>query len=366
MSIKSDIKERLYAYRNRKSERNYEQGMKAKIAQCRPDPLSREQIQSIQDFWQPLMGRKVTTLWHQYFTARNSNFSPLYVPSSIYYTELIYRLNFFPFRKAYVDKAFYDVIFKDVNRPRTIVRNMNGYFYDAQGTPLTPQEALLLSRDLPFAVIKPAQEGKWGEGVRVVRTQDGMVLGGNTSVEQLFQEYGMNFILQEKIEQHEDMARLNPDSVNTLRVLTYRRENEVIVLYAVIRIGRKGKMVDNETAGGINADVDIATGRIIECAYGTPSEKKILHTDVGTELKDYSIPSVDKVLATARRLHLTLPYFNLIGWDFTVDKDGEPVLIEYNRCPDLSQTAHGPAFGQHTEEIIRTALSRPNTVQFYL
>ena len=61
-------------------------------------------------------------------------------------------------------------------------------------------------------------------------------------------------------------------------------------------------------------------------------------------------------------LHPRLPYFNLIGWDFGIDQQGEPVLIEWNRAPDLSQTAHGPAFGEMTEEILLSLRHKPNTV----
>lgn len=364
MTIKSTIKKSVYSYLNRQEEKRYEANIAEKISQCKPNPLTKKQIDSIQDFWEPLLGRKVTTLWHQYFTARNGRFSPLYIPSSVYHSEIIYRLNYHPFRNSYVDKGFYDLLFDGVNRPKTIVKNMNGYYYDGMGKPLTMGQAIQICNNLPTAVIKPSHEGMWGEGVRVFSVNNGYSTIEGQSIESLFAQYKTNFIVQEKIEQHEGMSNLNPDSVNTLRVLTYRRENQVVVLYTVVRIGRLGKVVDNETAGGINADIDLQSGKIIECAYGIPSEKKIFKTDNGTELANYQIPSFEKVLDAAKRLHLTLPYFNLIGWDFTVDRMGAPILIEFNRCPDLSQTAHGPAFGVYTEEILRFALSRPNTITY--
>ena len=161
--------------------------------------------------------------------------------------------------------------------------------------------------------------------------------------------------------QHEQIARLNPTSLNTLRVLSYRNQNEVIVLYVVIRIGRLGKTVDNETAGGINADIDLNSGTIIECAYGTPKEKKIFTTDNGTVLKGFEIPSFQKVIDNVKELHLRLPYFNLIGWDWGIDSAGVPILIEWNRAPDLSQTAHGPAFGDMTEFILKDTLRKKDT-----
>lgn len=330
-----------------------------KLKQCDRKPLSAAQKKEIQDFYRPLVGHDVPTYWHEYFYSRNGNFSVRYIPTSFYHKEIIYRLNNFQLRHAYVDKGVYDIYFPDLNRPKTIVKNMNGYFYDDHSA-ITREEALARCQNLPGAVVKPTLEGMWGEGVHVFASANGQT-DMDQSVEELFKSYGKNFIVQEKVNQHEEMARLNPTSLNTLRILSYRQDNEVHILYAVVRIGRLGKSVDNETAGGINADIQLDSGTILECAYGTPSEKKIMTTDNGTILKGFQIPSFEKALAVVREMHLRLPYFNLVGWDFGIDENGEPIMIEWNRAPDLSQTAHGPAFGAMTEEIIKTALQRPDT-----
>ena len=84
-------------------------------------------------------------------------------------------------------------------------------------------------------------------------------------------------------------------------------------------------------------------------------------TDVGTPTDGFQIPCFDKVLEVVKEMHLRLPYFNLIGWDMSVDKDGKPTLIEWNRAAELSQVAHGPAFGDLTEEIFAYAMRRENT-----
>ncbi len=84
-------------------------------------------------------------------------------------------------------------------------------------------------------------------------------------------------------------------------------------------------------------------------------------TDVGTPTDGFQIPCLDKVLEVVKEMHLRLPYFNLIGWDMSVDKDGNPALIEWNRAAELSQVAHGPAFGDLTEEILADAMHRVNT-----
>ncbi len=334
--------------------------IKGKRAQCELHPLSASQKKDIERYYEKLVGKKVPTLWHEYFYSRNDLFSVQYVPTCLYHTDVIYRLNQFQLRHAYVDKGIYDVYFPDVNRPKTIIKNMNGYFYDVNHA-ITKEEALSRCANLSKVVIKPSQEGMWGSGVKVFSVQDGRV-DEHETLAQMIGRYDRNYIIQEAVEQHSEMARLNPTSLNTLRVLSYRQGNEIFILYVVVRIGREGKTVDNETAGGINADIDLQSGTIRECAYGTPAEKKIFTTDTGTPLQGFTIPSFDKMLALVKELHLRLPYFNLVGWDFGIDGQGEPVLIEWNRAPDLSQTAHGPAFGEMTEPIFDYIRSEKNTM----
>ncbi|MDO5316133.1 MAG: sugar-transfer associated ATP-grasp domain-containing protein [bacterium] len=333
--------------------------IKHKLKQCDAVPLSEGQINDIKAYWKRLTGKDVPVFWHKYFYSRNGNFSVRYVPTCIYHSSFIYRLNCRPLTMAYTDKCSYDNYFPDVWRPKTIVRNINGYFFD-DCKPISREEALKKCWNLENAVIKPSMIGMWGTGVRLFSTEEG-ALNEKETVENLFEQFGKDYIIQEKVIQHAEMSRLNPTSLNTLRVLSFRHGDEVTIIYAVVRIGRKDRVVDNETSGGINADIDLSNGRIVDCAYGTPSEKRILCTDIGTELKGFEIPSFNQTLDIVKELHLRLPYFHLIGWDFGIDEQGRPVMIEWNRCPDLSQTAHGPAFGEMTEEIVSFALSQPDT-----
>lgn len=335
--------------------------IKKQIKQAQTATLPASQKRDAEAYYQKLIGRKIPTYWHEYLSARHEAFSVKFVPACVYHTMVIYRLNHYALRHAYVDKGAYDIFFPDVNRPRTIVKKMNGYFYDNQNS-ITEEEALERCRNLDSVVIKPTF-GTWGGGVKMISVNEGMV-DEKTSVKSLFDSYKDYYIVQERVQQHEQMSQLNPTSLNTLRVMTYRDGNDVFVLYMVVRIGRMGECVDNETAGGIKADVDLSTGTILECAYGNYKEPKMYQTDSGAVLKGYQIPAFEKVIAFVKQLHTRLPYFNLIGWDIAVDAAGEPILIEWNRCPDLSQVAHGPAFGEMTEEIFKRVMSLPDSRYF--
>lgn len=350
-------------FRLKKMEKEYESRIKKSMKLCPMKPLTKGQEADIRAYFKKHLGREVPTYWHQYLYSRNGLYSEKYIPSSVYVSDIIYRLNNYPMSMAYVDKGFYDVLFPDVNRPKTIIKNVSGFYYD-ESKPISKEEAINRCLNLEQAVIKPSVLGTWGSGVRLFHTENGFVPELDISVEDLFTRYKRSFIVQSKLEQHSDLAKLNPTSVNTIRVLSYRGENEVIILYAVIRIGRIGKVIDNETAGGIKADIDLLTGRIIGPAFGSPTEKNMPKTDSGVVLDNYLIPSFPKVLGFVKDLHMRLPYFRLIGWDISVDTNGEPVMIEWNKSAELSQVAHGPAFGVYTEEILSVALKHKNTLLY--
>ena len=341
-------------------EKGYEKTIKQSMQLCPMKPLTKGQEADVKAYFKKYFGREVPTYWHQYLYSRNGLWSEKYIPTSIYNSSIIWRLNKWQFRHAYADKGFYDTLFYDINRPRTIVKNVNGYLYD-DSRPLTEKEAIERCSNLKEAIIKPTLGGTWGIGVKLIQSVDGIIADTNRSVKDLFSSYKQSFIIQERLEQHPDMAKLNPTSLNTIRVMSYRRGDDIVILYAVVRIGRNGQVVDNETAGGIKADIDLSTGRIRGCAIGSPKEKDMPFTDVGTPTDGYQIPCFQSVLDMVKEMHYRLPYFTLIGWDMSVDKDGKPALIEWNRAAELSQVAHGPAFGELTEEILSYAMHRDNT-----
>lgn len=58
-------------------------------------------------------------------------------------------------------------------------------------------------------------------------------------------------IVEEVVKQHHDMSRINPDSVNTIRVYTVLTDGKANAIYACIRMGNSDRPVDNINAGGM-------------------------------------------------------------------------------------------------------------------
>ena len=349
----------IVCYLTKKADRKKIRGIRKSCTKIKGKKLlTREQIDEIQEYYNGLLGHNVPTDWHQYFYSRTGVYSKKYIPTSEYKNHLIGRLNIYPLHLAYNDKNMTDVTLPHTRQPKIYLKNMGGYYY-VDGKPVTEEEALSVCADLGEVIIKPSLTGR-GKGVRKIVIENGMTNFKNLSLKDVFGEYKADFLVQKVIRQHQDMSALNPSSINTIRIVSYRNGMDVHVVYTVIRIGRSGMSVDNESAGGISAIIH-PDGRIGKYAYGAPGVDKVEVTDSGVLLDGYKVPSFEKAKELVRMSHLQLPYFNLIGWDIAIEEDGSPIMIELNLNPDLSQSANGPAFGDYTEMILEDAMSRKDT-----
>ena len=320
--------------------------------------LTKEQKQEIQDFYVPLVGYEVPTDWHRYFYARTGLFSVKYIPTSLYRLELTGRLNQLPWCVPFSDKNLNDIVLPDMKQPHTYLKNRNGYFY-VENQAVSFDDAVAKCANIGDVIIKPTLSSH-GRGVKKLHVENGVVDSKGTKIKELLSSYGKNFLIQDLVKQHPAMNALNPDSINTIRIVTYRKGMQVTVLYAAVRIGRKGQQIDNESAGGISTKINM-DGTLCKFAYGAPGQDKIELTDSGVRLEGYQVPSFEKAIAVVKEQHLNLPFQDLVGWDICIEETGDPVMLEWNTTPELSQSAVGPAFGDYTEMVIKDAMNRPNS-----
>lgn len=320
--------------------------------------LTKEQKKEVDDFYISMIGHTVPLYCHEYFYSRTGVFAKEYIPNNFYHCELLPRANTRQLMRAYGDKNMCDFLFPKENLAHTILKNMNGYFY-YEGKPVSEEEAIALCQNMEKVIIKPSCESQ-GRSVQLFSVKDGITDLKGKSIGQLFKDYKKDFLIQEWVKQHKDMAALNPTSVNTMRILSYRSGMEILIIYSVVRIGRSGSVIDNQCAGGISTTID-NDGKLGKYAFGGYAEDDVDSTDTGIILEGYQLPSYEKAIEFVKRLHLKLPFFNLVGWDVAIKEDGDPVLIEFNTSPGLSQSAFKSGMGENTERIIRELWQKPNS-----
>lgn len=135
-------------------------------------------------------------------------------------------------------------------------------------------------------------------------------------------------VLDELVTQHPSLARLNPASVNTLKIFTLMIGDECHFVAAEFRMGRRGSFIDNIEKGGIAANVDIKTGKIIGAAYDYQMVQYTEHPDTGVRITDYALPNWKEVLRFTEECARACP-LSFVEWDIAI-RENDCVLIEAN------------------------------------
>ena len=297
-------------------------------------------------------GFKVSMMFADYFSRLSGVESDRYLSMDVYYFFVVPALNRYDFINAYLDKNIYSDLFPMVRQPLTVVKNMHGHFY-REGQEISRDEAIEAVRNYSGEMmIKPTVETCNGDGV------DQITDTSAESLNALFSRYDINFIVQEKARQHPELQRVNPTSLNSMRLYTYRTlegKCEFLYPYSMLRFGGKGAVKDNTSKGGGTCLID-RDGHVDDRVFRFKHmEISSLKRETGVE--NLVVPCYHKVIDTLLAMHSKLPYFDYVGWDVTVDPDGEPLFIEFNLVPAIEgpQLMAGPMFAEHLDEVVERA-----------
>ena len=195
-------------------------------------------------------------------------------------------------------------------------------------------------KDCKRVIVKPLKKFG-GHDIKVYR------IGSNPRKihKRIKRTYQRKYIVEEYFRQTGFMHKLNPSSLNTIRVITIREPGTqtVHVMDAYLRVGVPGAVIDNYSSGGVTYDVDIKTGTI-----GTGRNKdggfgKVLTVHPGTN-KSYTgrvVPHWKSVLRTCKKTHkLVPPHLDYIGWDVCLS--GKKIIfVEANTSAGFGRTYNG-------------------------
>ena len=276
-------------------------------------------------------------------------------------------LNRYDFVPAYMDK---NIQKKLLNLPdkekgflatKDIIYNSNGNYYKQIDLLCSEEEAIdILVSYGKSLIVKPTIDTFGGHGVELLPSG----LTKNNIID-IFKKYKRDFTIQEVIEQHPDMAKFNPSSINTLRIVTYRDfSNHYKILYACVRFGGKGSIKDNVCSGGGYTGINIESGYL--------RDRRIYsyHVSEPVQVNDtfpVRIPYWEKVKTAALELHRRLPQLKIIGWDFSVTPNGNPLFVEFNPRPGIGlQQAVGPMFSKEDLEELLSHVINSTTSQIPL
>lgn len=139
------------------------------------------------------------------------------------------------------------------------------------------------------------------------------------------------YILQKAICQSQEMNKLYPNSINTLRIVTVKSGGEIKVLSSLLRVGTSATgNVDNWAVGGLIIGIQ-SNGTLKKYGFYKPryGKKTTIHPDSGIVFEGYRISMLQEAYDLAVKAHKFFYNIDAIGWDVALTESG-PVFIEGN------------------------------------
>lgn len=202
---------------------------------------------------------------------------------------------------------------------------------------ITREEFKEIFKDCDKVFYKP-MKSHWGLGAQAFVVND-------ETIDSVYDETMAlpEGVVEEFVVQHDEMNRLSPTAVNTVRIVTISSKDKPVkkdgkkadIVYAMIKMGGATGCVDNLHGGGLGAAVDLETGEIITPAISDFVVPHIYHPVTGTKIPGFKIPLFQEVKELAMRTIDELGLEGYLGWDIAVTNKG-PVIIEINATPGVT------------------------------
>jgi len=307
------------------------------------------------------MNVKINTVWYKYFTLVRQKEDPRYLPEDIWHVDMEPVLNNRSYSKTNNDKNLFHKAEYAGLFPTAFLHCIEGVYYNNSFFQIDLENAFKLIPDNTEIVVKKALDTGGGKGVMFFHSKEDM------NLEKTKTQFNNNFVIQEKVRQHPWFARFNPDSINTIRVITYRsvKNEKVHVLQTLLRMGKKGSQVDNQSSGGIACGID-DSGKLNSWGCDKLSNRFY-------EVNGFKFSEIDRIPCFEKLKNICIDiasgkfYERVLVFDTWRDTNNNIRLLEINNInigiEDL-QKNNGPLFGDFTNEVLEFCSKNKRTFCF--
>lgn len=366
MKIKDDIKNLYLNYRDSKITEAYRAAQslvthsKERLQTVGDFDLTDEQKKDIDAFFWANYGKKIDYTCHRTYTKfSGGKFDVAYIPEELYIPEIERYMNLFTdYVRVLEDKNVTHFLASSVGirTPKALFSCSKGLLCDSNYNITNLDNVVSEISQMKEVFCKPTVDSCGGVGCMLLRPNGEIDLISGKKISDIISGLGNDFVVQECIHCHKSIANIYDKSVNTFRVMTYRWKSEIRLAAVIMRVGVGGMLVDNASSGGIFIGIH-NDGTLFPFAVNEYGERFNEHPDTKIIFDGYQIDGFDKVLDAAIKAHCAIPQIGIVNWDFTIDEEGNVVLIEANLdfgSPWLFQMVNGCSiFGENTAEILR-------------
>lgn len=295
-------------------------------------------------YWKPFR-RKVNLATLRVSSKVSGLADPKYIPEEIFQTDIEPSLNRSSASDFFTLKSFYNHWFQGEVFPRDFFHNIDGIWLDHQLNIISFNDVKAISEKLDYpVVIKPNKDSYGGKNIVFPKNKEELLdMAAKRS----------NFLVQEKIKQHEFFNRFNPHGINSTRVNIYRSviDDRLHVINHALRFGVGGSL-DNLTSGGIGSMIkeDGVLSGFATDSFGRHYPK---HPDTGLTF-DQKIPDFDQMLRVSLQVASKIFYARIICLDLCYDNEGRWRMLEVNinsTTLKFAQFFGSTFFGEFTDEV---------------
>ena len=189
-----------------------------------------------------------------------------------------------------------------------------------------PDKAELLLRNPSGKIVLKSSDGQCGRGIEVRSCDDFTPI----ALIHRLKATGNDFV-EAFVTQHQDLMRLSPSGLNTVRIITQLDRNDnVHIIGTRLRI-TVNSPVDNLAAGNIAAPIDMETGKVNGPGVYSDITKadEYHHPVTGVPIVGFQVPYWQETLQMCKDAALIDTRNRSIGWDVAITDEG-PELIEGN------------------------------------
>ncbi|WP_434120958.1 sugar-transfer associated ATP-grasp domain-containing protein [Salinicoccus roseus] len=314
-------------------------------------------IKEVKAYWKKHYHMNVDPLLHIAYMNYTGKKEPRLIHHKLSWNQVIPFFNDQGMNETYKDKNLYDKLIPAEWAAETVIKRAHGLYFDRQNNCLSRSDAIneMLSFKEDF-IVKPSNTNN-GQGIKKLYYLDGTLQldDRKLTLQALERMYGGNFSVQKVVQQHSTMSNPHPDSVNTLRMVTFRWKGEIRYLLTFARFGANNNVLDNTSHGGVSIGVK-DNGEFMDKALDRSFKVHETHPTTGFPFKDMEpVPNFDTFKQYVIDLHKNILHHDFLSWDIVVGADGLPVFLEANFKGGTwfyQLLSEKPLFGDLTEEVL--------------
>lgn len=163
-----------------------------------------------------------------------------------------------------------------------------------------------------------------------------------------------SIIVQKKVLNHHSITLLtSSESLSTIRVVSVKRDNEIIIISACARIIVGYNHTDSflhGQSGNLVAEIDLSAGSLVRCKHSiNKSWPEIVDLDKhpisGLDIIGFKIPFWNELIIEVKKAHTELNGLKSVGWDVAITNFGVQIMeANWRYDVDLIQVSHDRGF----------------------